>query len=98
MIQFPNRNGRNYTAVVPATVLRNDTAHGCSLPSIYCDYSCALIYYRTTQIFRPNLKMNMDKRSPLFDARYWAPERAVDTDRAAGGIPYPLAGRMRPET
>jgi len=44
MIQFPNRNGRNYTAVVPATVIRNDTAHGSSLPSMYCDYSCTRIY------------------------------------------------------
>ena len=41
--------------------------------------------------------MNMDKRSQLSETYYWAPERTVDTDSAADGIPYPLvAGRVGP--
>jgi len=43
--------------------------------------------------------MNMDKRPPHSETCYWAPERTVDTDRAADGIPYPLvAERVGPET
>jgi hypothetical protein len=48
-------------------------------------------------IFRPNLKMNMDKRSPVSEICYWGTERTVNTDRAVDGTPYPLvAERLGP--
>jgi hypothetical protein len=59
----------------------------------------ATVSINKRHIFRPNLKMNTGKRSPLSETCYWVSERTVDTDSAADGIPYPLvAGCMGPES